>query len=123
MLKMCSKYQCIDTMENEYRNSSKCLEFICIKKKIYIFDNIIKKFSPVGEQTGCGIHWLLMAQWPVLQGKFLHRTAGPGGETASPNEEVCSLVAASEDHLSKQNISSSVNVNNICIRRTEFNRK
>lgn len=92
-------------------------------KKIYIFDNIIKKFSPVGEQTGCGIHWLLVAQWPVLQGKFLHRTAGPGGETASPNEEVCSLVVASEDHLFKQNIRSSVNVNNICIRRTEFNRK
>lgn len=40
-----------------------------------------------------------MAQRPVLQGKFLHRTAGPGGETASPSEDVRSLVAASEDHL------------------------
>lgn len=59
----------------------------------------LASWSPVGEQTGCGIRWPLMAQVLVLQGKFLHRTAGPGGETASPSEEVHSLAGASEDHL------------------------
>lgn len=70
-------------------------------EKISVFDNAIKNTSPEGEQTGCGIHWLLMAQGPVLQEKCLHRTAALGEETAFPNEEVQTLVGGSEDYLCK----------------------
>lgn len=40
-----------------------------------------------------------MAQGPVLQEKYLHRTAALGGETAFPSEEVQTLVGGSEDYL------------------------